>query len=73
MVNAVRRNDTVVTSGGIVGKVTRVLDDDEVQVEIADGVRVKVLKATLSDVRSKGEPADKEGGSGKESGTEEKS
>lgn len=59
MVNAVRRGDTVVTQGGIVGKVTRVLDDNEVQVEIADGVRVKILKATLSDVRSKSEPAEK--------------
>ena len=57
MVAGVRRGDTVVTSGGIVGKVTRVYDDsDEIQVEIADGVKVKVVKATLSDVRSKSEP-----------------
>ncbi len=58
MVESVRRGDTVVTSGGIVGKVTRVYDDgDEIQVEIAEGVRVRVVKATLSDVRSKTEPA----------------
>ncbi|MEO1311575.1 MAG: preprotein translocase subunit YajC [Pseudomonadota bacterium] len=57
MVSAVRRGDTVVTSGGIVGKVTKVLDDNEVQVEIAEGVSVKVVKATLSDVRSRTQPA----------------
>ena len=57
MVQGVRRGDTVVTSGGIVGKVTRVFDDsDEILVEIADGVRVKVIRGTLSDVRSKTEP-----------------
>ncbi len=58
LVDGVRRGDMVVTSGGIVGKVTRVFDDsDEIQVEIAEGVRVKIVKATLSDVRSKTEPA----------------
>ena len=57
MVAAVRRGDTVVTSGGILGKVTRVMDDsDEIQVEIADGVRVKIIRSTLSDVRSKSDP-----------------
>jgi preprotein translocase subunit YajC len=55
MVSAVRRGDIVVTAGGMVGKVTRV-DNDEVQVEIADNVRVRILKNTLADVRSKGEP-----------------
>ncbi len=53
MVEAAKRGDTVVTGGGIVGKVIRV-KDDEVQVEIADNVRVNVLKSTLSDVRAKG-------------------
>ncbi|MEL7028419.1 MAG: preprotein translocase subunit YajC [Pseudomonadota bacterium] len=57
MVSAVRRGDQVVTSGGIVGKVTKVLDDSEIMVEISDGVAVKVLKSTLSDVRSKSQPA----------------
>ncbi|RMF66449.1 MAG: preprotein translocase subunit YajC [Alphaproteobacteria bacterium] len=55
MVNAVQRGDTVVTSGGIIGKVTRV-SDDEVEIEIADKVRVRVVKATLAEVRSKNEP-----------------
>lgn len=56
MLNAVRRGDTVVTGGGIVGKVQKVIDDNEVEVEIAEGVRIKVLRSTLMDVRVKGEP-----------------
>jgi preprotein translocase subunit YajC len=55
MVANVRRNDRVVTSGGIKGKVTRVQDND-VEVEIAEGVRITVVKSTLADVQSKGEP-----------------
>ncbi|MCG8562522.1 MAG: preprotein translocase subunit YajC [Hyphomicrobiales bacterium] len=58
MVAGVRRGDTVVTSGGIIGKVTKVTDDHELQVEIAEGVRVKVVRGTLSEVRTKGEPVD---------------
>ncbi|WDI32083.1 preprotein translocase subunit YajC [Hyphococcus flavus] len=57
MVSNVRRNDVVVTQGGIIGKVTKILDDNEVMVEIADNVTVKVVKATLSDVRTKPQPA----------------
>lgn len=58
MVAAVKRGDTVVTAGGIVGKVTRVQEDlGEVTVEIADGVKIRVVANTLSDVRAKGEPA----------------
>lgn len=56
MIEALRRGDTVVTSGGIVGKVTKV-EDAEATVEIADGVKVKVLKHTILEVRAKGEPA----------------
>lgn len=56
MVANVKRGDTVVTAGGLVGKVHRAgEDDDEIQVDIADGVRVTVLRNTLSDVRPKGE------------------
>jgi preprotein translocase subunit YajC len=54
MIASVRRGDTVVTSGGILGKVTKV-DEHELQVEIADGVRIKVLRSTVSEVRGKGE------------------
>ena len=56
MVGAVRRGDSVVTGGGIIGKVTKVIDDDRLQVEIADGVRVVVAKGTISDVVSRGQP-----------------
>ncbi|MBM3543827.1 MAG: preprotein translocase subunit YajC [Alphaproteobacteria bacterium] len=56
MVAAIRKGDTVVTAGGIVGKVTKV-DDHELQVEIADNVRIKVLRSTISEVRGKGEGA----------------
>jgi preprotein translocase subunit YajC len=57
MVAAVRRGDKVVTGGGIMGKVTKVESAEEVVVEIADGVRINVVTSTLSDVRSKSEPA----------------
>jgi preprotein translocase subunit YajC len=50
MVEAVKRNDTAVTNGGLIGKVTKV-DENEVEMEIASGVRVKVVKSMLSDVR----------------------
>ena len=60
MVSNIRRGDTVVTSGGIIGKVTRVKDDNEIEVEIAENTRVRVVKATVADVRAKGEPV-KEG------------
>lgn len=57
MIAKVRRGDTVVTSGGFVGKVMRVADNsDEVEVELSDTMRVRVLRSTLIDVRSKNEP-----------------
>ena len=56
LVAGIRRGDIVVTAGGIVGKVSKV-EDQEVQVEIADGVRIKVVRSTISDVRGKTEPA----------------
>lgn len=57
MVEALRRGDQVVTAGGLVGKVTKVRDDGEVEVEIAAGVNVRVVKHTITQVRSKTEPA----------------
>lgn len=57
MVGNLRRNDKVVTAGGFVGTVTKVIDDSYVQVEIADGVRVKVVRGTITDVVAKTEPA----------------
>jgi preprotein translocase subunit YajC len=55
MIAGLRRGDTVVTGGGLIGKVIRVTDD-ELQVELAENVRVKVVKGTIQDVRAKGEP-----------------
>jgi len=56
MVANIRRGDMVVTSGGIIGKVTKVKDDGEIEVEIADNTRVRVIKGTVAEVRVKGEP-----------------
>ena len=53
MIGAVKKNDVAVTSGGLIGKVTRV-EETEVELEIASGVRVKVMKTMLSDVRPYG-------------------
>ena len=61
MIKNVRRGDTVVTSGGLIGKVTKVVDDDQIEVEIADGVRVRQMRQMISDVRAKGEPVKDEG------------
>lgn len=60
MVDNVRRGDTVVTAGGILGRVAKVpqKDDPEITVEIADNVQVRVLKSTLSEVRAKGQPVE---------------
>ncbi len=57
MVDALRRGDQVVTQGGIIGKVSKVKEDGEIEVEIADGVRVRVVKATIAQVLNKTEPA----------------
>jgi preprotein translocase subunit YajC len=56
MVKALRRGDSVVTNGGLVGKVTKVVDDDQIEVEIADGVRVRQMRSMVSEVRAKSEP-----------------
>ena len=55
MVSNLRRGDTIVTSGGIVGRIKKVVDDNEALVEIAEGVQVKVVKHTVTEVRMKGE------------------
>jgi preprotein translocase subunit YajC len=56
LVKNLRRGDTVVTSGGLVGKVTKVVDEEQIEVEISDGVRVRQMRSMVSGVRSKGEP-----------------
>lgn len=58
MVSALRRGDQVVTQGGLLAKVTKVKDEGELEVEIADGVRVRVVRSTIAQVVSKTEPAD---------------
>ncbi|MGP9819546.1 preprotein translocase subunit YajC [Salinarimonas sp. NSM] len=56
MVKALRRGDQIVTSGGIVGKISKVVDDAEIEVEIAEGVRVRIVRGMVTEVRSKSEP-----------------
>lgn len=56
MVANLKRGDTVVTSGGIIGKVTKVKDDAEIEVEIAENTRIRVIRGTIAEVRAKGEP-----------------
>ena len=56
MVKALRRGDTVITNGGIVGKVTKVVDDDQIEIEVSDGVRVRQMRSMVTEVRAKGEP-----------------
>jgi preprotein translocase subunit YajC len=56
MINNVRRGDTVITAGGMIAKVSKVVDDSEVEAEIADGVKVRIVKGMITDVRTKGEP-----------------
>jgi preprotein translocase subunit YajC len=63
MVKNLRRGDTVITSGGLVGKVTKVVDDDQIEVEIADEVRVRQMRSMVAEVRAKGEPVKEEGAS----------
>jgi preprotein translocase subunit YajC len=58
MVESLRRGDQIVTQGGIIGKVVKVKDDAEAEVEVADGVKVRVVRSTIAQVMSKTDPAD---------------
>jgi preprotein translocase subunit YajC len=58
LVSNVRRGDRVVTQGGLIGVVTKVVNEGEVQIEISEGVRVRALRSSISDVMSKPSPAD---------------
>ena len=60
MVKNLRRGDSVVTSGGTLGKVTKVVDDDHIEIEIAQGVRVRQMRSMVTEVRAKGEPVQDE-------------
>ena len=63
MLKNIRRGDTIVTSGGLIGKVTKKVDDDatEIEIEIAPDLRVRQSRSMISDVRAKGEPVKDEG------------
>jgi preprotein translocase subunit YajC len=63
MVKNLRRGDTVITSGGLIGRVTKVVDDDQIEVEVSDGVRVRQMRSMISEVRAKGEPVKEESAS----------
>jgi preprotein translocase subunit YajC len=56
MLSAITRGDTVVTTGGIVGKVTKATDGEDLEVEISQGVRVKLVRGMISDVRNRANP-----------------
>ena len=56
MIQGARRGDTIVTTGGLIGKITKSTDDSEVEVEIAPNVRVRVARSGIGEVRAKGEP-----------------
>jgi preprotein translocase subunit YajC len=56
MLSAIRRGDTIVTTGGIVGKVTKSVEGEDLEVEIATGVKIKVVRGMVADVRTKSEP-----------------
>ncbi len=58
MVAALRRGDQVVTQGGLIGKVSKVKDDNEIEVELTSDVKVRVVRNTVAQVLSKTEPAD---------------
>ena len=62
LIKNLRRGDTVITTGGLVGKVTKVVDDEQIEVEIADGVRVRQVRSMVLGVRAKGEPVKDVGG-----------
>ena len=67
MLGQLRRGDRVVTAGGILGTVNKLISDTEVSVEIAEGVRVRVLRSTITDILSKTEPVS----NGKETGAKD--
>ena len=62
MLRNVRRGDIVVSNGGLIGRVTKVVDDNELEAEIADGVRVRLLRSMIAEVRAKGEPVKADAG-----------
>ena len=60
LIRAVRRGDTIITNGGIVGKVSKITDDAEIEVEIAPSTKIRLLRGAIAEVRAKGEPVKEE-------------
>jgi preprotein translocase subunit YajC len=63
MVKNVRKGDTVINSGGMIGRVTKVIDDEQIEIEVADGTRVRQMRQMIAEVRAKGEPVKEDGAS----------
>ncbi len=61
MIANVRRGDTIVTSGGLIGKVAKVVDESEIQIDLAENVRVRLARGMIAEVRTKGEPVKENG------------
>ena len=57
LLGKITRGDTVITTGGLIGKVTKVIDDNELQVEVGENIKVRILRSGIADVRAKSEPA----------------
>jgi preprotein translocase subunit YajC len=60
LIENVRRGDTVIMTGGLIGKVTKVAEGPEIEIEIADNVKVKIIRTMIAEVRSKSEPVKSE-------------
>ena len=56
LISKVARGDTIVTSGGLIGRVSKVVDERELLVEVGENVKVRVVRSAISEVRAKGEP-----------------
>jgi preprotein translocase subunit YajC len=56
MVKNLRRGDTVITNGGVIGRIAKVIDEHEVEIEIAEGIKVRQVRQMVTEVRAKGEP-----------------
>ena len=56
MLKKVGKGDTIITTGGLIGRVVKVVDDSELQVEIGENIKVRVMRTGIADVRAKGEP-----------------
>src|SRR3546814_4953718 len=70
MVSAIRRGDKIVTAGGLIGTVTKIISDTEAQVELAEGVRVRVVRHTISEVLTRTEARDGEPRPANDAGSE---